>query len=659
MPTWLSNGPAPSAATTNVASALLGQRGQRAVGDGDDPRARLGGRLDRGDDPALVAAEVDGDDDVARAPDRRGAGRVAASGPSTQLTRRPEQGEVVGEAGGRCRLRRVAGQHPDASCACRPAASTARSNVGAVDGVEGGGHVVGFHLRAARPTASDAGSPRMRSAAGRRRLAELVLHGGLQPHEAVVAELRREPHDRGPAGAARPPTSATVPKATASGSREHDLGHPALGRESGRRGGASMRWAQRPWNRRYSDLNSETEVHDARWQRSDSSTRPGPPRSSARSRRRPRPTSTRRSRRAAEAQRAWARRPVPGARRGHRRRRRRARRAQGRAGRARRREAGQDPRRGGRRRAGGHRHGALRRRAGPRRVGRDRAVRAAEQDGVDHPPARRRRRDDHAVELPGRHPVVEVLPGAARRQRHRAQAVRARAGVRRARSSTRCVEAGVPADLVQVVHGARRAGRRARRAPRRRRGVSFTGSVPTGRKVAAAAMETGPAARVASSSAARTRWSCSTTPTSTSSVDGALFGAFGTVGPALHLDLAAHRAPRRRRRAGRAASPSGPRRCVLGDPLEPDDRRRPGHRPPRRPSASSAMVEAAVDEGADGRDRRRRSSTVDGLRGRRVRRARRCSPACEPDHRIAREEVFGPVLVGDRGRRRSTRRSTS
>ena len=56
----------------------------------------------------------------------------------------------------------------------------------------------------------------------------------------------------------------------------------------------------------------------------------------------------------------------------------------------------------------------------------------AEQAGVDDPPSRRRGRDDHAVELPGGHPVVEDLPGPAGRQRRRAEAVRAGAVVRRA-----------------------------------------------------------------------------------------------------------------------------------------------------------------------------------------------------------------------------------
>ena len=54
-----------------------------------------------------------------------------------------------------------------------------------------------------------------------------------------------------------------------------------------------------------------------------------------------------------------------------------------------------------------------------------------------------------------------------------------------------CIEAGIPADLVQVVHG----GAEPAAALATHPGVgavSFTGSVPTGRKVAAAAMAVGP-----------------------------------------------------------------------------------------------------------------------------------------------------------------------
>src|SRR3546814_8181548 len=54
-----------------------------------------------------------------------------------------------------------------------------------------------------------------------------------------------------------------------------------------------------------------------------------------------------------------------------------------------------------------------------------------------------------------------------------------------------CIEAGIPAELLQVVHG----GPEPAAALAVHPGVgavSFTGSVPTGRKVAAAGMEAGP-----------------------------------------------------------------------------------------------------------------------------------------------------------------------
>ena len=69
-------------------------------------------------------------------------------------------------------------------------------------------------------------------------------------------------------------------------------------------------------------------------------------------------------------------------------------------------------------------------------------------------------------------------------------------------------------------------------------------------------------------------------------LDGALFGAFGTVGPALHLDLAPHRPARHRRRRWSSASPSGRRALVLGDPLDADTDVGPGDHGRFRPIAS-------------------------------------------------------------------------
>ena len=109
-------------------------------------------------------------------------------------------------------------------------------------------------------------------------------------------------------------------------------------------------------------------------------------------------------------------------------------------------------------------------------------------------------------------------------------------------------------------------------------------------------------------------------------VDGAIFGAFGTAGQRctstsrllVHPDVADEVVDRLVERAAALRA----RR-----PARPGDRRRAGHHRRVRPSASSAMVEAAVAEGArvatGGRLPRRRRR----LRGRHVRRADRSSPA--------------------------------
>ena len=95
---------------------------------------------------------------------------------------------------------------------------------------------------------------------------------------------------------------------------------------------------------------------------------------------------------------------------------------------------GQGHRRGPGRRPGGHRHRLPDGRRGPPDVRRHRAVRAARQVGDEHPPADRRRRDHHALELPDRDSVLEDDAGARHRQHRRLQAGQRHAALRDARS---------------------------------------------------------------------------------------------------------------------------------------------------------------------------------------------------------------------------------
>ena len=91
-----------------------------------------------------------------------------------------------------------------------------------------------------------------------------------------------------------------------------------------------------------------------------------------------------------------------------------------------------------------------------------------------------------------------------------------------------CVEAGMPAELIHVVHGSRRAGCGPRRPPGRG-AVSFTGSVPTGRKVAASAMETGPRL-VSLELGGKNAMVVRPDADLDLAAEGAVFGAFGTSG---------------------------------------------------------------------------------------------------------------------------------
>jgi alpha-ketoglutaric semialdehyde dehydrogenase len=202
-----------------------------------------------------------------------------------------------------------------------------------------------------------------------------------------------------------------------------------------------------------------------------------------------------------------------------------------------------------------------------------------------------------------------------------------------------CVEAGVPADLVQVVHGfaepaAAIADHRGVRA------VSFTGSVATGRKVGAAAMASGPrlvSLELGGKNAMVVRADADLDLV----VDGAIFGAFGTAGQRctstsrliVHPDVATRLVDHIVARA---------EALTLGDPLDAATDVGPVI------TAESAariagMVDAAVDEGAEvacgGR-----SLAVGSCPGGSFF-APTVLTGVKPEHTIARDEVFGPVLA--------------
>jgi acyl-CoA reductase-like NAD-dependent aldehyde dehydrogenase len=202
-----------------------------------------------------------------------------------------------------------------------------------------------------------------------------------------------------------------------------------------------------------------------------------------------------------------------------------------------------------------------------------------------------------------------------------------------------CVEAGVPSDLLQVVHGHAEPAAALAVHPGVQ-AVSFTGSVPTGRKVAAAAMETGPrllSLELGGKNAMIVRPDADLDL----AVDGAVFGAFGTSGQRctstsrliVHPDVAGALVDRIVKRASELR---------LGDPQDPAIDVGPVI---TEPSAKriGAMVAAAVDEGATVATGGQALS-VEGCEGGAFY-APTVLTGVRPDHRIAREEVFGPVLA--------------
>ncbi len=199
-------------------------------------------------------------------------------------------------------------------------------------------------------------------------------------------------------------------------------------------------------------------------------------------------------------------------------------------------------------------------------------------------------------------------------------------------------ESGVPEGLIQVVHGAGDVGAAITTHPGVG-AVSFTGSVPTGRKVAAAAMETGP--RVVSLElGGKNAMIVLDDADLELATDGALFGAFGTSGQRctstsrvlVQKGVAAELVERV---AARAAE------LKLGDPTDPTVDVGPII---TRQSAEriAGMLDHAVGEGAVAAGGSG-ITEVDGCDGGAFFKPTILT-GVRPEHRLAREEAFGPLL---------------
>ncbi len=102
--------------------------------------------------------------------------------------------------------------------------------------------------------------------------------------------------------------------------------------------------------------------------------------------------------------------------------------------------------------------------------------------------------------------------------------------------------AGLPAGVFNLVMGRGSVvGEALRQRSRASRRISFTGSVGTGRKMARREGRRARWRRSSSRWAARTRWSCSTTPTSTTAVNCAIQGAYYSTGQRCTAVVAADR----------------------------------------------------------------------------------------------------------------------
>jgi acyl-CoA reductase-like NAD-dependent aldehyde dehydrogenase len=202
-----------------------------------------------------------------------------------------------------------------------------------------------------------------------------------------------------------------------------------------------------------------------------------------------------------------------------------------------------------------------------------------------------------------------------------------------------CIEAGIPADLLQVVHG----GAEPAAALAVHPGVgavSFTGSVPTGRKVASAAMAVGPKL-VSLELGGKNAMVVLDDADLELVVDGALFGAFGSSGQRC---TSTSRLIVQRGIASGVVEALVERAAALrlGDPLDAATDVGPVITPASG-SRIMGMVDSAVAEGAKVLTGGSMRAHVAGCEG---------GTFVEPTilagvlrtHRVAREEVFGPVL---------------
>jgi aldehyde dehydrogenase (NAD+) len=200
------------------------------------------------------------------------------------------------------------------------------------------------------------------------------------------------------------------------------------------------------------------------------------------------------------------------------------------------------------------------------------------------------------------------------------------------------VEAGIPSGLLNVVHGHGEPGAAIATHPGIG-AVSFTGSVPTGRKVAASAMANGPKL-VSLELGGKNGMVVMADADLDLAADGALFGAFGTSGQRCTSTsrLIVHRAVADELVDRIATLAKG---LVLGDPTDPGTDIGPVINAPSM-ERILRMTAAATNAGAEvviGGDRYEPASCPGGsFVHPTILRADRNNP-------IAREEVFGPVLA--------------